>query len=198
MLTAEQIENNKQEYLSLVRTITREGSEIDRLVAWLERSDFFTAPASTKYHASYKGGLCQHSLNVYRALKTLLEAFNVVLDVDSLIIASLFHDISKANYYESYLRNVKDEESGQWNKVEDYRVKDVTSRFIYGSHEETSNFMINSFIPLTVDEQVAILHHHGGMGYDSSKTDVGMIYTKYNLAFLLHFADMKACYMDEK
>ena len=86
MITNEKIEQNKQEFISLLRTNKREGARIEELISKLENSDFFTAPASTKYHASYKGGLCQHCLNVYNNLMMLNESKNIGVDNDSIII----------------------------------------------------------------------------------------------------------------
>ena len=107
MITNEKIEQNKQEFISLLRTIKREGARIEELISKLENSDFFTAPASTKYHASYKGGLCQHCLNVYNNLMMLNESKNIGVDNDSIIIVSLLHDLSKMNFFEISYRNKK-------------------------------------------------------------------------------------------
>ena len=71
---------------------------------------------------------------------------------------------------------------------------DSNQRLIYGNHEETSEFIVRNFIGLTMEESIAIMNHHGGMGFDSSKTDIGMIYTKYNLALMLHLADMLSAF----
>ncbi|MBQ2469187.1 MAG: hydrolase, partial [Clostridia bacterium] len=65
--------DNKERFLSLCGTIDRDG--IDKLLGWLETSDFFTCPASTKYHGAYRGGLLEHSLNVYDELQRLLAAY---------------------------------------------------------------------------------------------------------------------------
>jgi hypothetical protein len=219
MLSKEQIEQNKQTFLDLINSIQREGFEKDKLINWLEKSDFFTAPASTKYHCNFEGGLCYHSLNVYYSLESLCYTYandqetilheakyddsgNLIekewtefvdhlrFETDSIIIIGLLHDISKANMYEKYLRNVKNNETGKWDQIEEYRVIDSKDRFIFGSHEETSEFMVRSFISLKVEESVAILHHMGGQGFDSSQTDLSVIYGKYNLACLLHAADL--------
>ena len=215
MLTEEQIEQNKQTFLSLVNSINREFDK-EKMIKWLtEGSDFFTSPASTKYHCAFEGGLCQHSLNVYYSLEALCSTFATdykretvggeikeiatpQFEHDSILIVSLFHDISKANLYERYLRNVKNDQTGQWEKIPDYKVRDVKDRFVYGSHEETAEFMLRSFIPLTVEESVAILHHMGGKGWDSSQTDLSVVYGRHQLACLLHAADLLSTYMLEK
>ena len=119
------------------------------------------------------------------------------IEEDSLKIVALFSDISKANFYELYKRNVKNEITGQWEQVEEYRVRDPKQRFIYGNHEQTSEYIISSFMPLTVEEKVAILHHMGGTSYDSTQTDVSVVFSKYPLAVLVHTADLLSTYILE-
>ena len=212
MLSKEQIEQNKQTFIELINSIEREFNK-EKLINWLENSDFFYAPASTKYHSNFEGGLCSHCLSVYYSLEALCNTFAseskyVTLedgsqkeeitcryDKDSIIIVALLHDLSKANFYEKYNRNVKNETTGKWESVEEYRTIDVQKRFIFGNHEETSEFMVRSFIPLKVEESVAILHHMGGAGHDSSQTDLSVIYSKYNLAALLHTADLLSTFV---
>ena len=219
MLNKEQIEQNKSRYLELINSITLEGANIKGFIDWLNRSDFFEAPASSKYHSNYAGGLCEHSLHVYDALVKLVEQFashwvteefepdengNQLSSItlvknyseDSLKVVALLHDISKTNFYEQYDRNVKDE-NGNWTKIKEYKTREVEDRFIYGSHEQNSEFMAHTFFPLSVEEASAILHHHGGMAWDSAQDDVSAIYDRFPLALLLHLADMKATYLDE-
>lgn len=206
MISNEQIMDNKIKFINLVNEINREGSDIDLLIQQLDNSDFFIAPASTKYHGSCEGGLCEHCLNVYNNINILNESFNLNINDTSLIIVSLFHDFSKMNLYTKQPRNVKvyckPEETKKnsydelgfykWESIMEYKVKDPDDRFIFSSHEQTSDFMINTFIPLTVEEHVAILNHHGGLGYDSIKdlNILSQIYFKYPLSMILHFADM--------
>lgn len=214
MLSKEQIEQNKQTFISLIRSITRDFDK-EKLINWLsEKSDFFTAPASTKYHGNFEGGLCQHCLNVFYSLESLCDTFatdwqrneqNPERDQtpvprynkDSVIIVGLLHDLSKVNFYETYNRNVKNEVTGKWEQVSEYRTIDSHNRFIYGNHEETAEFMVRSFIPLTLEESVAILHHMGGTNFDSSQTDLSIIYNKYNLTVLLHSADLLSTFILE-
>lgn len=211
MLTQEQIEQNKQTFITLIESINREFDK-EKLINWLtEKSDFFTAPASTKYHCAFDGGLCQHSLNVYYSLEALCNTFateykqeivdgetkdsvSPKIDHDSIIITGLLHDLSKANFYEKYLRNVKNEQTGQWEKIPDFRVRPPQERLIHGNHEETAEYMVRSFIPLTPEESVAIMYHMGGKGWDSTQSDLSAIYGRYPLACLLHTADLLSTY----
>jgi len=207
MLSQKQIENNKIRFIDLVKTISREGFNKDLLLSHLENSDWYVAPASTKYHNSFKGGLVQHTLNVYDNLCKLILMKDMKIDEDSVKIVSLFHDLSKKNFYEIYYKNQKVySESGSkydtggrydWMQLADYKVRDSENRFIYGNHEINSEFLIRQYCPLTLEESIAILHHHGGMSEDSIKFNVTSIYNRFPLAVLLHVADMLSAYVDE-
>lgn len=219
----EQMIKNKERFLELISSIKIKDANIEGLLRWLDKSDFFVAPASTKYHGSYAGGLCAHSLKVYDNLVKLAEMFAMTVDQkwevdeegkpipesvhmverpiyseDTLKVVALMHDIGKANHFTTYMRNVKNETTGKWEQVEVFKVKDAEERFIYGNHEQNSEFMAHAFFPLSVEESSAILNHLGGMGADSAQMIIPTIYTKYSLALLLHMADLVACYIDEK
>lgn len=205
MLSNEQLVKNKEEFISLLNNIQREGANIEGLVKKLEASDFFYAPASTKYHGSFKGGLCRHCLDVHIVLRNLVAQNNLDIEEESLIICALLHDFSKMNLYEvtNFNKKVysetgsKSDNGGRfdWVTEQGYKTVDLSERFVYGNHEETSEYMIRQFIPLKLEESVAILHHHGGMGYDSSQTNISDIYQRYPLALMLHLADMTCAYL---
>ena len=208
-LTHEQIENNKQEFINILSTIKREGAKIEELVAKLTRSDFFTAPASTKYHCDYEGGLCEHSLNVYYNLRNLVNRQGLdeaCYNEESIIICGLLHDISKMNRYEKTARNKKVycedgkqyDELGRFKWISETGWQTRANHFVYGSHEMTSEYIVRQFIPLTLDESVAILHHMGSMAWDSAKDNIGDVFNQYTLALLLYMADMTSCYIDER
>ena len=129
--------------------VTRPGSE--KLLDWLDKkTDFFTAPASTRFHGACEGGLCMHSLNVYHALHDTF--FTEGDSEETFAICALLHDLCKANYYKPGTRNVKNETTGQWEKVPSYSVEDL---FPYG-HGEKSVFLIERFMKLKVEEAVLI------------------------------------------
>ena len=184
------VSNDKTYFLDLCRSqIHRDG--LDDLLSWLERSDFFEAPASTKYHGSHPGGLLQHSLNVYSQLKRLLAAYpEVSCSEETAAIASLFHDLCKVNMYVSEKRNRKNEQ-GQWEQYDAYTIKE---KFCFGSHGSKSVFLVQQFIKLTPEEVVAINCHMGAFGGDQH---VGNSFEQYPLAWLLHVADGMATYLDE-
>lgn len=208
MLLDLQIADNKTRFIELVNSIEREGFLKEQLIAKLENSDFFYAPASTKYHCSYKGGLCEHSLHVYDNLVKLDEIKGTNLNPDTMKIVALFHDISKMNLYEAYFQNKKNYHAGgskhdeggsyDWEAVSAYKVREAKDRFIFGNHEQTSEFMLRTYCPLTYEESIAILHHHAAMSWDSAQDNIGEVFNRYSLATMIHLADMLSAYIDEK
>lgn len=166
VLTPEQIENNKQQIIDIYRNyVKREGS--DKLLDYLiNKSDFFTAPASTRFHGAYDGGLAQHSLNVYNCFKAYLERdrvrelYNLNASDETIAVCALLHDICKVNVYTRGTRNVKNEETGQWEKVSTFFFDDGLP---YG-HGEKSVYMITGFMRLTREEAFAIRYHMGFSG----------------------------------
>lgn len=171
----------KEEFIKLLKEIDREG--MDKLIEFLEHSDFFTAPASTRFHGCFEGGLLEHSMKVYEILKEKAG------DSDSVRIIALLHDICKANFYKVDYRNAKNE-LGVWEKVPYYTVDDTIP---YG-HGEKSVMMLSEFIKLTPEEKYAIRWH---MGFTEAKelyTTIGIAYKKYPIALLMHEADLEATY----
>lgn len=213
LLSEETIQENFNTFLSILEPVVnnRPGADWAALRAKLVTSDFSTAPASTKYHASYRGGLVDHSLNVYYNLCSLVKNKHLEekISSDSIAIVALLHDFSKINTYVLGARNVKvysdtgskSDEIGRfdWHSELAYTTKPEDERFLFGNHEETSEFMIRTYIPLTYEESIAVLNHHGGMGYDSCQGNVASkAMARYNLTTLLHVADMLATYIDEQ
>lgn len=197
--------NFQKEFLDLVESIEREGMNTELLIRQLNSSDFFTAPASTKYHGSREQGLVEHSIDVYRNIVALNDLYECGYDDNTLKIVALFHDMSKMNYYVADVRNKKIySEAGKktdglgkydWVSFPGYAIREPEDRFIFGNHESTAAYMISTFIPLTTEEYVAISHHHGGMGWDSSKENISDIWNKYPLSLLLFQADLSSAYM---
>ncbi len=188
---------NKIKYLDLIKNnIKREG--IENLVEWLNKTDFFVSPASTKYHSNVEGGLCLHTLNVYNRFLKILESeygknWQDYCSLESATIIALFHDICKVDTYTTEFRNVK--ENGVWIQKPYYAVND---KLPYG-HGEKSVYIVNGFIRLTREEAMCINWHMGE--YDMrAKAGVSLtdIYYKYPLALLFHIADVEATYLDER
>ena len=170
------------------REVTRPGA--DKLLEWLSTTDFFKAPASTRFHGACEEGLVMHSLNVYHALMDRF--FEEGDNPESMAICGLLHDLCKANYYKTGTRNVKNEATGQWEKVPVFMVED---QFPYG-HGEKSVYLIERFIRLKPAEAVAIRWHMGFSGSEASRL-VGQALQQYPLAFALSVADMEATYFLE-
>lgn len=183
---------NIERFRSIMANVKRPG--IDKLMEFIEKkSDFYTAPASTRFHLSCEGGLLQHSLNVYDTLARFKDAepFKSALarcDMQSIAIAALLHDICKTMYYKATTRNVKDEDTGKWNKVPFYQIDD---QIPYG-HGEKSVMMIESYMRLTNAERYAIRWHMGGFEPKELHTTVNIAFSKYPLALALHIADLTA------
>ena len=179
------------------RQIVREGA--DKLLEYLSSSasDFFTAPASQRYHGSYQGGLVEHSLNVYDCLSAYLsrertrEIYKMNYSDESIAICALMHDVCKINCYKPGFRNVKDE-NGRWQQVPSYEYED---KLPYG-HGEKSVYILGGFIRLNREEAFAIRYHMGFSGIED-KRNIGETFERFPLAFALNVADMEATYFLE-
>jgi hypothetical protein len=179
----------KEEFIRLLRSTNREGME--DVINFLEKSDFFKAPASTRYHGCFEGGLLEHSMKVYELFKDKVEKSVIEINTppESLIIMALLHDVCKANYYKVDYRNAKNS-LGEWEKVPYYTVDDTIP---YG-HGEKSVMMLTEYIKLTNEEKYAIRWH---MGYTEPKelyNTIGAAYKKYPFALLMHEAYLEATY----
>ena len=179
----------KEKFISLLRSTNREG--IEEIIQFLEKSDFYKAPASTRFHGSFEGGLLEHSMKVYEILKHKVK--NSVLDLnvsdDTLIIIALLHDICKVNFYKVDYRNAKNER-GEWEKVPYYTVDDTIP---YG-HGEKSVMMITEYMKLTVEEKYCIRWHMGFTEPKEAYNTLGQAFKKFPLALILHEADLEATY----
>ena len=177
----------KEEFRSIVAAyITRDG--ISETMDHLERTDFYTAPASTKYHDSEEGGLVKHSIKVFKCLLEITSGKG--FDKESLAIVALFHDFCKIGFYTVEYRNTKDER-GQWIKVPFYGVKDLMP---FG-HGEKSVFMVLQYMKLSAEEAMAIRWHMGGFEPKESYGTMSEAYGQFPLAVYLHMADLMATYV---
>ncbi len=185
---------NKERFIEIFKSkITREGA--DKLLEYLlsPSSDFFTAPASARFHSSYEGGLLDHSLNVYDCLVSYLASdrakeFGFSYSDESIAIVSLLHDLCKVGIYKKGFRNVKDEK-GVWQRVDTFEYDD---QLPYG-HGEKSVYIISGYMRLTREEAFAIRYH---MGYSSTEDarNVSLAFEMFPLAFALSTADSEATY----
>lgn len=190
---------NREKFLDIYSTyIKREGAQ--ELLAWLTgtNSDFFTAPASTRYHSAYEGGLLEHSINVYECLRDYLarnrvrDEFGLSYSDETIAIVSLLHDLCKVNVYRVSTRNVKDPATGQWKPMPYYEFDD---NLPYG-HGEKSVYVISGFMRLTREEAFAIRYHMGFSNEDDAR-NVGKAFELFPLALALSIADTEATYFVE-
>lgn len=179
----------KEEFIELLKRTKREG--IENLISFLEKTDFFEAPASTRFHGDYKGGLLEHSMKVYEIFKEKVKNASIEINVpeDTIIITALLHDICKTNFYKVDYRNAKNE-LGVWEKVPYYTIED---QIPYG-HGEKSVMMITEYIKLTPEEKYAIRWHMGFTEPKEAYSTIGVAYKKYPIALLLFEADLEATY----
>ena len=188
-------QSNKERFIEIFKSkIHREGA--DRLLEYLlsPACDFFVAPASSRFHSSYEGGLLDHSLNVYDCLVSYLNSdrareLGFDYSEESIAIVSLLHDLCKVGVYKKGFRNVKDEK-GQWQRVDTFEYDD---QLPYG-HGEKSVYIISGYMRLTREEAFAIRYH---MGYSSEHEDtrnVSKAFEMFPLAFAVHVADSEATY----
>lgn len=189
----------KEEFLEIYRAnIQREGA--DKLLEYLlsQNSDFFIAPASTRFHGAYEGGLLEHSLNVYHCLNDYLartrcsEVYNMNYTPESIAIVALLHDLCKVNFYKIDYRNAKNAQ-GVWERVPYYTIDD---QLPYG-HGEKSVYIINGFMRLSREEAFAIRYHMGFTGPEDKNT-IGKVFEQFPLSLALSVADMEASFYLEK
>lgn len=154
----------KTEFIELLKATNREN--IDYVIEDLEDLGFFEAPASSKNHFNFEGGLVEHSLNVYKIalmLKKEMTRFrpDVVARIpdDSIAIAALLHDVCKADIYKKVVKKVRNE-IGTWEPQESYNID--YSNFPIGHGEKSVIMLLRSGLDLSDDEIIAIRWHMGG------------------------------------
>lgn len=184
----------KAQFQDLVNAyIHREG--IADLMEYINNSDFFEAPASTRFHGAEPGGLCQHSIAVGKHLMKLADVYVPgQYTKETLAIVALFHDLCKIRVYTLSTRNVKDESTGCWRKEPFYKFEEQDK---YGGHGAKSVFIVMQFMSLSMEEASAINCHMGFAG-ESNIGSISDAYNAYPLAWLLHVADEAATYIDKQ
>lgn len=189
----------------LLTSTNREG--MDSLLRFIQKSDFYSAPASTRYHSCHEGGLLEHSLFVYECMENMrMESPWNEFDIpkESVIISALLHDVCKTYFYGTELKNKKiysDDGSKMdsngrydWQTVPSYVVNDL---YPYG-HGEKSVMMIENFIKLEPAERYAIRWHMGFTEPKENWNTLSAAIRKYPLVLMIHTADLMASYLLEK
>ena len=162
-------------------------------IKWLRQSGFYTDPASTQYHEAYPGGLLEHTLKVVKQIRDVINipAFKYAdANLQSAVTCALVHDWCKIGSYESYMRNVKNAETGTWEQVSSYRKKDT--RLPLG-HGVASYFIASKFFNFTPEEALAIRWHMGRWNVaEGEVNEFQQANEQIPLVHLLQFADMLA------
>lgn len=191
----------RDRFENLLLATGREG--MSDLLKFINDSDFYSAPASSRFHGAHQGGLLEHSLQVNKDMMVIYDAFRErgrlkdgQINLHSIIIASLLHDICKVNFYKSDVRNVKN--NGVWEQVPYYTIDDKLPL----GHGEKSVMILQQYIELTTDEIYAIRWHMGGFD-DTAKSYAGGLQLsaaldKCPLLVMLHMADLAAVYLLNK
>ena len=180
------METSEEKFIRYFSIIKRKGAE--DLFNYLKSTDFFSAPASTKYHSSSPGGLVDHSIKVCERLGKLTSDYSP----ETIAIVSLLHDLCKANYYKIDFRNQK-QPDGTWVRVPYYAIEDQNP---IGNHGDKSVFLIQRFMPLN-NEEIAAIRYHMSAFQEGDIKGFGNASAKYPLVIWLHIADLQATYFDE-
>lgn len=182
----------KAEFVELLSGVDRQG--IKELLEWLEqKSDFYTAPASSQFHGNFDGGLLVHSISVYKYLKNFTKSMEI--EEDSLKIIGLLHDLCKVNFFTKQVRNVKIPGEKRWEEEESYAIDDKLPM----GHGEKSVYLAMRYIQLTDEEALAIRWHMGGYD-DAARAYIGgkaqsNAFREYPVAAALNIADMYVTYI---
>lgn len=191
------MDNFKEIILTELSTIQREG--INELIDYLSnKTDYFTAPASTKYHSNFEGGLAEHSHKVTQLFREKNERFNLGLSEDTIKICGYGHDICKCCFYSKGKKNVKEgkKPDGRDNWVEK-EVWEIDDKLPLG-HGEKSIILLQRFIPLSTEE-VMIIRWHMGIPEDyMSKKSYEKATEKYKSIIAFHSADLESSYLLEE
>lgn len=184
--------SRKEDFIELYTKYIKRPGAAD-LLEWLESTDFFTAPASTRFHGNYEGGLCEHSIHVWEELVRLLKAYpEVKVSAETAAIVSLLHDLCKIGCYKQELRNTK--VNGIWVQRPVYVFQED---FCYGGHGSKSVYLIQKYMNLNEQEAVAVNCHMGFADRSPGDYSLGNAYENYPLAWLVHVADESATYIRE-
>ena len=152
----------KEHFIKILEATNRTG--IDGVIRQLEESGFFEAPASTRFHLSCKGGLLEHSMNVYQAALLLREQaikarpeLEEQIPMDSVAICTLLHDTCKADIYKEGILSRKNAD-GYWEKYLGYQV-DYNAGLPLGHGEKSVILLLSWGLKLKPEEMLAIRWH---------------------------------------
>ena len=189
MLTIEQKNNNEIKFMEMLAMLNIDLTEISKL---LDQIDYFNKPATTQYIGAYPGGLCEYALRFAHELGVLCNAyFPGRYSEQDVIKVALFKDIYKASMYEAYMKNVKDDETGQWSTVPAYKTREGINRPVYGDLGFSSYMQIRELVPLTTEQVEAIVYSR----ISDFAPDIHDVFRSYPLVTLARMAEMAALYI---
>lgn len=190
MLTIEQKNNNEIKYMEMLSKLNIDLTEISKL---LDQIDYFNKPLSAQYNGAYPGGLCEYAIRFAHELGVLCNAYTPGrYSEEDVIKVALLKDIYKATMYEEYMKNVKDDETGQWTSVPAYRVKETDSRPVFGELGFSSYMQIRELVPLTAEQIEAIVYS----SISNFAPDIHNVFRSYPLVTLTRMAEMAAMYIN--
>jgi hypothetical protein len=189
MLTVEQKNNNEIRFIELLSKLNIDLTELNK---FLDEIDYFNKPASTQYIGAYPGGLCEHALIVAHELGVLCNAYYPGRYTEEDVIkVALLKDIYKATMYEAYMKNVKDEATGQWSTIPAYKTREANARAVFGNAGLSSYMQIKKFVSLT-DEQIESIIYSSPQSFDP---DIHEVMRAYPLVTLTRMAEIAATYI---
>lgn len=190
MLTQEQKNNNEIKFMELLTKLNIDLTDINK---FLDQIDFFNKPATTQYMGAYPGGLCEHALKVAHELGVLCNAYYPGRYTEEDVIkVAFFKDVYKATMYEAYMKNVKNDETGQWELIPAYKTREGFNRPVYGDLGFSSYMQVKNLISLTDEQVEAIVYSR----ITDFAPDIHEVFRTYPLVTLARMAEMAACYIN--
>lgn len=189
MLTLDQKNTNEIKFMEMLSKLNIDLTDISKL---LDQLDYFNKPLSTQYTGAYPGGLCEYALRFAHELGILCNAYypGRYSEADVIKVA-LFKDIYKAAMYEPYMKNVKDDETGQWTVVPAFKTKEGANRPVFGDLGFSSYMQVKDLIALTTEQIEAIVYSR----ISDFAPDIYEVFKNYPLVTLARMAEMAALYM---
>lgn len=190
MLTIEQKNTNEIRFMEMLMMLNIDLTNISKL---LDEIDYFNKPLSAQYNGAYPGGLCEYALRFAHELGVLCNAYfpGKYSEADVIKVA-LFKDIYKASMYEAYMKNVKDDETGQWTTIPAYKTKEDFNRPVFGDLGFSSYMQIKDLVPLTTEQIEAIVYSR----ISDFAPDIHQVFRSYPLVTLARMAEMAALYIN--
>lgn len=192
MLTQYQKDANEIKFMELLTKLNIDLTEINK---FLDSINYFNKPASTQFFRAYPGGLCEHALIVAHELGVLCNAYYPGRYTEEDVIkVAFFKDIYKATMYEAYMKNVKNDETGQWEAVPAYRTRESSNRPVYGDLGFSSYMQAKNLIDLNVEQTEAIVYSR----LSDFAPDIHDVLRNYPLVTLTRMAESAATYLSQE